>query len=90
MAALLSYASSLHAQEETGDDVLAEVVVTAQKRLEDLQRVPVSIQALDSKKLEELHTSDFDSYARYLPSLSLSDPGTWPGPALRARRHQWR
>ena len=60
-------------------DVLEEVVVTAQKRMEDLQRVPVSIQALSTKKLEDLHVTDFESYAKYLPSLSFQTFG--PGQA---------
>lgn len=77
---LLACMPQAHAQEQPQEsDVLDEVVVTAQKRKEDLQRVPVSIQAIDSKKLEELHTSDFDSYAKYLPSLSFQTLG--PGQA---------
>jgi iron complex outermembrane receptor protein len=58
---------------------LEDVVVTAQKRSENLQNVPVSVQALDSKKLEELQVSKFDDYAKYLPSLSFQSYG--PGQA---------
>jgi iron complex outermembrane recepter protein len=58
---------------------LEDVVVTAQKRSENLQNVPVSVQALDSKKLEELQVSKFDDYAKYLPSLSFQSFG--PGQA---------
>ncbi len=54
---------------------LEEVIVTAQKREESLQDVPISIQALGSQKLEELHVSDFDDYAKFLPSLSYSTGG---------------
>lgn len=54
---------------------LEEVIVTAQKRSESLQDVPISIQALGSQKLEELHISDFDDYAKYLPSLSYTTGG---------------
>jgi outer membrane receptor protein involved in Fe transport len=54
---------------------LEEIIVTAQKREENLQSVPVSIQALDSKKLEQLQVSKFDDYLKYLPSLSSQSYG---------------
>ena len=54
---------------------LEEVVVTAQKRTENLQDVPISIQALSTEKLEELHITDFDDYAKYLPSVSFQTAG---------------
>src|SRR5882672_6861187 len=76
--ALLLPASGTQAQQSDAG-VLEEVVVTAQKREENLQRVPVSIQALDSAKLDELNTTDFQSYAQYLPSLSYQTYG--PGQA---------
>jgi iron complex outermembrane receptor protein len=44
-------------------------------RSENLQRVPVSIQVLDTKKLEELHITNFDDYVKYLPSLSSQTTG---------------
>lgn len=54
---------------------LEEVIVTATKRSESLQDVPISIQALGTQKLEELHVSDFDDYAKFLPSLSYTTGG---------------
>jgi iron complex outermembrane receptor protein len=59
--------------------VLEEIVVTSQKRAENLQSVPISIQAFDSKKLAELQVASFDDYAKYLPSLSVQSFG--PGQA---------
>src|SRR3974390_2509517 len=58
---------------ETG--ALEEVVVTAQKRVEDLQKVPISLQVLSGDKLEELQVKDFDDFAKYLPSLSYRSWG---------------
>jgi iron complex outermembrane recepter protein len=55
--------------------VLEEIVVTAQKRSENLQAVPISVEVLDGKHLEELHISDFDSVAMYLPSVSFQTLG---------------
>ena len=51
-------------------------MVTAQKRTENLQDVPVSIQALSTAKLEQLHVSSFDDYAKFLPSVSFQCDAT--------------
>lgn len=60
--------------EETGD----EIIVTAQKREENLQNVPISIQALGTKKLDQLGISDFNEFTKQLPSVSFqtSQPGS--------------
>jgi outer membrane receptor protein involved in Fe transport len=54
---------------------LEEVVVTAQKRTEDLQKVPISLQVLGGDKLEQLQVSNFDDYAKLLPSVSYRSSG---------------
>jgi iron complex outermembrane recepter protein len=50
---------------------LEAVTVTAQKRVENLQKVPISIQVLGQEKLDELQVKDFNDYAQYLPSVSF-------------------
>ncbi|MFM1782899.1 MAG: hypothetical protein RIS14_652, partial [Pseudomonadota bacterium] len=52
--------------------VLDAVTVTAQKRTENLQEVPISIQVLGTQKLTEMNVNDFDDYAKLLPSLSYT------------------
>jgi outer membrane receptor protein involved in Fe transport len=59
--------------------VLDEVIVTSQKRAENLQAVPISIQAIDEKKLLDLKVASFDDYSRYMPSVSVQSFG--PGQA---------
>lgn len=54
---------------------LEEVIVTAQKREENLQNVPVSVEALNSAKLEELHIQNFNDYVKFLPSVSTQSVG---------------
>ncbi len=49
---------------------LSTVTVTAQKRTENLQKVPISIQVLGTEKIEQLHINSFDDYVKYLPSVS--------------------
>ena len=62
-------------QDAAESGVLESVIVTAQKRQEDLQSVPVSIQALGTQKLEELHIQNFDDYVKFLPSVSFTSLG---------------
>ena len=54
---------------------LEELVITAQKREENLQDVPISVQALGTQRLEELQVSDFADFARFLPSVSFRTGG---------------
>lgn len=51
------------------------IIVTAQKREENLQDVPIAITAIGTEKLEQLQVTDFDDYARYLPSVSYQTTG---------------
>ena len=75
---LTAVAAQAQAQTAPGGAVaLEEVVVTAQKRSENLQDVPVSIQAFGEAKLEELQVSNFTDYVKYLPSVSFQT--TSPG-----------
>ncbi len=70
ISAVLAGVPVAYAQEKTG--ALEDVVVTATKRSENLQDVPVSIQALGTEKLEELHVTNLDTYVKYLPSVTIN------------------
>jgi iron complex outermembrane recepter protein len=48
-----------------------EIVVTAQKREENLQDVPLSIQAIGTRRLDQLNVANFEDYAKQLPSVSF-------------------
>lgn len=63
------------AQQEPSEGVLQEIVVTAQKRAENLQDVPISIQALGEEKLEQMNVKSFDDYAKLMPSLTFQTVG---------------
>jgi len=60
---------------QTTSGGLEEIVVTAQKRTEDLQSVPISIQAFSTQRLTELNVQKFDDYVRFLPSVSFQTSG---------------
>ena len=56
---------------------LEEITVTAAKRSEDLQSVPISIQALSGKILGDMNVQHFDDYARQLTTVNFqqTEPG---------------
>jgi outer membrane receptor protein involved in Fe transport len=73
----MAMAADVAAPEEEGG--LQEVVVTAQKRSEDLQKVPISLQVLGSEKLDQMQVHDLDDYTKLLPSVTFRSNG--PGQA---------
>jgi outer membrane receptor protein involved in Fe transport len=54
---------------------VGEVVVTAQKRSESIQKVPISMTALDEKSLESLHIESLQDLSRQVPSLVVVSAG---------------
>jgi iron complex outermembrane receptor protein len=74
-SALLASLPAAYAQQPAGGGAAAgggleEVVVTAQKRSESLQDVPLSIQALTTEKLEQLNIVNIDDYVKYLSGVT--------------------
>jgi iron complex outermembrane receptor protein len=61
------------------EDLLEEVIVTSQKREENMQDVPISIQALGTQQLEQLHITNFRDYVKMLPTVTTA-PGNGGGP----------
>jgi outer membrane receptor protein involved in Fe transport len=53
------------------------IVVTAQKKSEDLQDVPISVSAIGTEELDQLNIDTFDDYLEQLPSVTAG--GTGPG-----------
>ena len=68
----------------TASDKLDEIVVTAQKRSENLQDVPIAVQALGETKLEDMAVKGFDDYVKLLPSVSYQSYG--PGQSVITMR----
>lgn len=67
------------AQDAEEDAYGAPIIVTATKRAENLQDIPLAITALGTEQLDELQVTKFEDYARYLPSVSYQTSG--PGAA---------
>ena len=75
IAALAS--TSLAAQESEAPAKLETIEVTATKRSESIQDVPVAVSALDGKALENLGIDNFQDYVEFLPNVVFQ--GTGPG-----------
>ena len=81
VSAALAPAGAAFAQdtptESSSRDSIEEVIVTARKREESLQRVPFSIQAIPEEMLKQMGASAMADYARFIPSMSWTE--TTPG-----------
>ncbi|HVQ10121.1 MAG TPA: TonB-dependent receptor [Allosphingosinicella sp.] len=51
------------------------IIVTATRRSENLQDVPIAITAMGTQTLDNLQVDDFDDYARFVPSISFRSLG---------------
>jgi len=71
--------SAAPADEATSTDTqpagLGEIVVTATRRSESVQKVAISLQALTTEKLEQRQVVNFNDYVALLPSVSFASLG---------------
>ncbi len=74
--AIIAMTGMAHAQEGAADTGgISEIVVTAQKRAENVQDVPIAITAVTSESLQERAVGDISSLSNMAPNVSL-DAGT--------------
>ena len=60
--------SATAADANSAGDQIQEITVTAQRRTENIQNVPIAIQALTSETLAQLNITTFDDLIKYLPT----------------------
>lgn len=60
------------------ENVAGEIVVTAQKRAENVQDVPASVSVVGAAQLENLHVTQLTDIAAYVPGFQV-DSGGSPG-----------
>ena len=55
----------------------SEIIITATKREENLQNVPISVQVLGNRRLDQLDISNFEQFTKQLPSVTFltAQPG---------------
>ena len=80
LAPLLLAGTNVALAQQTSAGGLEEIVVTARKREENLQTVPISIQALGEERLSQLKINEFTDYVKFLPSIAFTSAG--PGFSL--------
>lgn len=78
-AAIAAPAGAQNAARDPASPVeLEEVVVTAQKISENLQRVPLAVTAVGAKQLADFHATQLTDIGGYVPGLEVNSGGT-PG-----------
>lgn len=86
LVAAVGCCASAYAQETSASGELAEIVVTAQKREQDLQDVPVAVTALSAEALESNRIQTFTDLDAIAPNLSIrASPGGVGLPAISMR-----
>lgn len=71
MLVSLSAGSAMAAEADATQPTLGEVVVTAQKRAEKLQDVPISMEVVSGEKLSDFATNDFKQMVKFAPNVSV-------------------
>ena len=79
--ALLVVSGALSSQQVSAQDglVIEEVIVTAQKRSQNLQDVPISIDVLAAVDLENLGVTDLEDFVQMMPSANYTSTGPGTG-----------
>jgi iron complex outermembrane receptor protein len=75
----LGIAQAAPAPDTNESDAIQEITVTAQRRTESIQDVPVTIQALTGEQLGQLNVTTFDDVLKYLPNVTFSSNGPGQG-----------
>ena len=76
LAALSAGTGSAVAADSGG---IEEIVVTAQRRNESIQDVPITIQAIGNDSLSKLNISTFDDVIKMLPNVTFGTNGPGQG-----------
>lgn len=89
VAAILSAPSTaiVYAQEAntapaaatTPGNEIQEVVVTAERRTENLQDVPITVQVMSGDQLQQLNVTSFNDLMKYTPNVTYSGNGPGTG-----------
>jgi outer membrane receptor protein involved in Fe transport len=57
-----------------GNDILEEIVITAERREEIINKVPISVTAFSQKTMDDLHIQSFNDLASIVPGMVVSTP----------------
>ncbi|MCX2982935.1 TonB-dependent receptor [Halieaceae bacterium IMCC14734] len=63
--------------------VLEEVIVTAQKRVQNLQDVPISIAAVSGEKIDDIGITGLEELTQYIPNVTINNGAGTPNLFIR-------
>jgi iron complex outermembrane recepter protein len=72
-------AAAKPAEEQGSDQGVADILVTATRRDQSLQEVPLTIQAFNGDTLSELNVTTFNDLLKYTPNVTFSNNGPGQG-----------
>src|SRR5882724_11996241 len=75
----MGVAHAATAAEASDSDAIQEITVTAQRRTENMQNVPITITALTAETLTQLNVTTFDDYVKFLPNVTVANQGPGQG-----------
>ncbi|AUW58554.1 hypothetical protein C1T17_11035 [Sphingobium sp. SCG-1] len=78
-AACIVVTSAAHAQTQSADPALDEIIVTAERRSGDLQDTPVAVTAITSEDLQARGVQSVRGLEGLVPSLSIGSQTNGPG-----------
>ena len=61
--------------QDTGQLILEEIIVTAQKRVQTLQDVPISVNVIGSEALNDAGLDKIEDIQSYVPNLQMTESG---------------
>jgi len=67
--------NTVFAEETAEESGIEVIVVTSQKRVQNLQEVPISVTALGEDELKAMGADDFGSYANNIPGVNFQNRG---------------
>jgi iron complex outermembrane receptor protein len=73
------------APQAAAQDQLADIIVTAQRREESLQKVPVAVTAIGAEQLDQLRVTNVRNLAGLAPSLQINTQGLQSNPTIIIR-----
>ena len=70
-----AYAQSAPAADDTAGTAINDIVVTATRREELLNSIPIAVQALSGDTLQDLNVTNFDKLIEFLPNVQAASQG---------------
>lgn len=83
LAMAIALAPTLPALAQDDSPALEEILVTAQKRVQSLRDVPISVNALSNEKIEDSGITSIERIADYIPSFNMTQTGIGTNIAIR-------